>query len=89
MQYLERCRKIVLQKVSFKENLPGTSLVVEWVRLRAPNAGNGDSIPGQGTRLHMHATIKSPHAATERSCMPQRRSHVPQLRPGAAKINIF
>ena len=31
----------------------GTSLVVHWLRLRAPNAGGLGSIPGQGTRSHM------------------------------------
>ncbi|TEA37689.1 hypothetical protein DBR06_SOUSAS9210004, partial [Sousa chinensis] len=29
------------------------SLVVQWLRLRAPNAGGPGSIPGQGTRSHM------------------------------------
>ena len=42
-----------------------TSLVVQWVRLRAPNAGALGSIPGQGTRSHMHAATKSAHAATK------------------------
>ena len=41
----------------------GTSLVVQWLRLRAPNAGGPGSIPGQGTRSHMHDTTKSPHEA--------------------------
>ena len=31
----------------------GTSLVVQWLRLHAPNAGSLGSIPGQGTRSHM------------------------------------
>ena len=31
----------------------GTSLVVQWLRLHAPNAGGLDSIPGMGTRSHM------------------------------------
>ena len=31
----------------------GTSLVVQWLRLHAPNAGGQDSIPGQGTGCHM------------------------------------
>ena len=31
----------------------GTSLVVQWLRLHAPNAGDLDSIPGQGTGPHM------------------------------------
>ena len=43
----------------------GTSLVVQWLRLRAPNAGGRGSIPGQGTRSHMRATTKSSHAMTE------------------------
>ena len=47
----------------------GTSLVVQWVRLRAPNAGVPGSIPVRGTLSHMHATAKS---------------RVPQLRPGRA-----
>ena len=29
----------------------GTSLVAQWVRLRAPNAGGPGSIPGQGTKI--------------------------------------
>ena len=31
----------------------GISLVVQWIRLQAPNAGGPGSIPGQGTRFHM------------------------------------
>ena len=30
-----------------------TSLVVQWVRLRIPNAGGPGSIPGQGARSHI------------------------------------
>ena len=36
----------------------GTSLVAQWLRLHAPNAGGPGLIPGQGTRSHMHATTK-------------------------------
>ena len=43
----------------------GTSLVVQWVRLCAPNAGGPGLIPGQGTRSLMRATMKIPHAATK------------------------
>ena len=43
----------------------GTSLVVQWLRLRAPNAGGLGSILGQGTRSHMRATTKRSHAATK------------------------
>jgi len=34
-------------------SLFGTSLMVQWLRLQAPNAGGQGSIPGQGTRSHM------------------------------------
>ncbi|TEA42643.1 hypothetical protein DBR06_SOUSAS1610145, partial [Sousa chinensis] len=42
------------------------SLVVQWVRLRAPNAGGPGSIPGRGTRSHMHAATKSSHVVTKK-----------------------
>ena len=45
--------------------LTGTSLVAQWLRLRAPNARGPGLIPGQGTRSHMHAAAKSSHAATK------------------------
>ena len=45
--------------VSLKDSTVGTSLVVQWVRLCAPNAGDRGSIPGQGTRSHMHAATKT------------------------------
>ena len=45
-----------------KKTKAGISLVVQWLRLQAPNEGGQGSVPGQGTR-----------------------SHVPQLRPSAAK----
>ncbi|TEA31246.1 hypothetical protein DBR06_SOUSAS18710025, partial [Sousa chinensis] len=44
--------------------LIGTSLAVQWLRLRAPNAGDPGLIPGQGTR----------------SRILQPRSHMSQLR---------
>ena len=31
----------------------GTSLVVQWLTVHVPNAGNLGSIPGQGTRSHV------------------------------------
>ena len=31
----------------------GTFLVLQWLRLRAPNAGGPGSIPGQGNRFCM------------------------------------
>ena len=44
----------------------GTSLGVQWLRLRAPSAGGWGSIPGQGTRSRSH--------------MPQLRSSVAKLK---------
>ena len=47
---------------------PRTSLVVQWLRLRAPSAGGLGSIPGRGTRSHMlqlkilHASTKNRHS---------------------------
>ena len=55
----------------------GTSLMVQWLRLCAPNAGGLGLIPGQGTRNQ-----NSPHTTTKRFC-------VLQLRLSTAKqINI-
>ncbi|TEA28249.1 hypothetical protein DBR06_SOUSAS3310030 [Sousa chinensis] len=48
----------------------GTSLVVQWLRLHAPNAGGLGSIPGQGTRSHMHAMTNITYATAKepKSC---------------------
>ena len=40
-------------------------MVVQWLRLGTPNAGSSGSIPGQGTRSHLHATTEISHATTE------------------------
>ena len=40
-------------KIKEKKMRRGTSLVVQWLRFRAPNAEGPGSIPGQGTRSHM------------------------------------
>ena len=45
-------------ELCLKSNMHGTSLVVQWVRLCAPNAGGSGSIPGPGTRSRVHATTK-------------------------------
>ena len=31
----------------------GASLVLQWLRCQAPNAGGPGSIPGQGTKFHV------------------------------------
>ena len=45
---LENVKVILIFKKSF-----GISLVVHWLRLCTPTAGDLGSIPGQGTRSHM------------------------------------
>ena len=45
----------------------GTSLEVQWLRLRTPNAGGPGVIPGQGTRSHT-PQLNIPHAATKTWC---------------------
>ena len=69
-----------------KQNVIETSLVVQWIRLHAPNTGDPGSIPGQGTRP-CKLPLKSLHAATsESACHSEdRRPHVLQLRPSTAK----
>ena len=37
-------------------HIVGTSLVVQWLRLHAPNTGGMGSIPGQGTKIPCAAT---------------------------------
>ena len=71
----------------------GTSLVVQWLRIRLSNAGDTGSIPGQGIKIPHGAGQLSQHAATtepacsgahspqQRAHTPQGTSHVPQLRP--------
>ena len=48
------------------KTIPGTLLVVQWLRLHAPNIEGPGSISHQGTI-----------------------SHMPQVRPSAAKINKY
>ena len=46
-----------------------TSLMVQWLRHHAANAGGPGLIPGQGTRSHMHHQEFTCH--NYRSCMVQ------------------
>ena len=59
--------------LGLKESLWGTSLVVQWLRLHAPNAGGPGSTPDQGTQFFVLQL---------RVCVP---AHMLQLRPSAAK----
>ena len=36
---------------NLKHRCPGTSLVVQWLRLHASSAGGAGSIPGWGTKI--------------------------------------
>ena len=58
----------MLQYTESKCMYTGTSLVVQWLRLRAPNAGGLGLIPGRShmlqLRVHM-PQLKIPHAATK------------------------
>ena len=51
----------------------GTSLIAQWLRPHAPNAGGLGLVPGQRTRSHM-AQLKILYAAISK-----------QLRPASAK----
>ena len=39
--------------------------MAQWLRLCTPNAGGPGSLPGLGTRSHMHATTKSSSTTTK------------------------
>ena len=52
----------------FKRSPVGTSLVVQWLRLRIPNAGGPGLIPGQGTRSHMLQLKDPAHSNEDPTC---------------------
>ena len=70
---------IVPTNLASKTLHSGASLVVQWLRMHAPNARRLGSIPGQGTRSYrpqlrvQMLQLKILHVETKRSCMPQRR----------------
>ena len=53
----------------------GTSLVVHWVGLCAPNAGALGSTLGEGSRFYI-LQLKIPHATTKKFCVPQLRPSI-------------
>ena len=70
--------------------------MAQWLRLRAPNAGDPGLIPGQGDRFYI-PQLKILHAETKKKKkilhatvkIRGPKSWVPQLRPSTAKqINI-
>ena len=77
MKLCQKWRVHTKKSITWYKNVKwGTSLVVQWLRLRAPNAGSLGSIPGQGTRSHTlqlrvcMVQLKTPHAATKDSACP-------------------
>ena len=51
------------------------------------SAGDAGSIPGWGTRSHMHAVTKCSHATTKETASHNQGARLPQLRSGTTKIN--
>ena len=73
--------QLILHLGKLRMYIVSTSVVVQWLRLCAPNAKGPGSIPGQGTRFHM-PQMESLHGATEgRTC----HSDDLQLKPSTAK----
>ena len=44
---------LVVLFLHYRKKAAGTSLVVQWLRLWAPNAGGPNSVPGQETRSYV------------------------------------
>ena len=57
----------------------GTSLIVQWLRLRPSNAGGTGSIPGQGTKI--------PHAVSAAIKKKERKSLISEMRKYRNKGN--
>ena len=55
------------------------------VKSSPSSAGNVGLIPGQGTKIAHAMKQLSPWATTREAQEPQEGSHIPQLRPDAAK----
>ena len=51
--HLQRCLSRQCNQLVGSKSHRGISLVVQWLRLNAPNAGGLGPIPGQGTGPHM------------------------------------
>ena len=67
------------QNFMITERLGGTSLLIQWLRLYVPNAGDLGLVPGQGNRSHLLPL---------RVCMSQLKKKISlklQLRSGTVK----
>ena len=76
--YIIRERWTFLSSFFHQTLLKRISLVAQWLRLCTPNGGDLNSIPGQGTRSHMHKKKKK-----KKVCMLQQRS---KIRSATTKI---
>ena len=78
---MKRCPiLLIIIEMQIKTTMRGTSLVVQQLRLHAPNAGGLGSVPSQGTRSHMLQL---------RVHVPQLRVHMPQLRVHIRQLKRF
>ena len=69
-----------------QEDTPEVGPVAQWLRLHPPNAGGPSSIPGQGNRSHVpQPRICMLKLLRKISLATTKKSHVPELRSGAAK----
>ena len=59
-----RLPRSLQQELTCLKQIKGISLVVQWLRLRAPNAGGPGFDPWSGNKIP-HAAPKSPHATTK------------------------
>ena len=75
--------------VKYTEN--GTSLVVQWLRLHAPNARGPGSIPGWQSRPHMlqlkflSAKTKAQHSQTNKHLKRKKEIHGRDWRDGECR----
>ena len=58
----------------FKSAQVGTSLLVQWLRIRPPTAGDVSSIPARGTKIPHAARQLSPHATTTEPASSEARA---------------
>ena len=75
--------KIVLEDRGLNVTNYGTSLAVQWLRLRAPNARGMDSIPDQGTKIP-HIMWPSPQKKVSNSAGRSKKG----LKVSISSVNV-
>ena len=69
-------RDVCPKGATFEGRLLGTCLVVQWLRLCAPNAGGLGSIPGRGTRPHtLLLRVRVPQLKDPTRCAKDQSPH--------------